>query len=304
MRVLFTNVDFTSSSGPNGFAKKLAIALSSRGHVIADEDHFDVQLAFIMAPKKLGFLVQRIDGIYFNVAQDWQVLNDPIRRTYNVADRVIVQSEFDQGLIKTFFGQRDDIRVIHNGTDLSVIREIEPMVSTMLDRFERVWCCASSWRPHKRLRENVKFFFERANHNDCLVIAGGDPDVKIADPRVFYAGQLTWEQLISLYKRSSMFVHLAFFDHCPNVVIDARACGCQIACSSTGGTEEIAGQDAIVIEEDEWNMLPIELWKPPVMDFSRQRQGRFDNAIDIAGVAIQYESVMSETVSSIRSGEQ
>ena len=31
--------------------------------------------------------------------------------------------------------------------------------------------------------------------------------------------------LLSLYKRSKYFIHLAWLDHCPNVVVDARASG-------------------------------------------------------------------------------
>ena len=53
-------------------------------------------------------------------------------------------------------------------------------------------------------------------------------------------------------------------------MVDARACGCQIICSSTGGTKEIAGPDAIVIEEKEWNFEPLDLYKPPLMDFSKK----------------------------------
>ena len=68
--------------------------------------------------------------------------------------------------------------------------------------------------------------------------------------------------LLSLYKRSSTFVHLAYLDHCPNVVVDAQAAGCKIVCSSTGGTHEIV-DNGIVILEDEWDMKPCTLYKPP-----------------------------------------
>ena len=57
---------------------------------------------------------------------------------------------------------------------------------------------------------------------------------------------------------SAAFIHLAWLDHCPNVVVDARAAACQIICSSAGGTKEIAGPSAIVIEEDEWDFEPVD----------------------------------------------
>ena len=43
-------------------------------------------------------------------------------------------------------------------------------------------------------------------------------------------------KIYKMYKASTHFVHLAWLDHCPNVVVDARASGCKIVCSSAGGT--------------------------------------------------------------------
>ena len=43
-------------------------------------------------------LVQRLDGIYFNSAQDWKALNEPIRRTFEISSGVIYQSNFNKDL--------------------------------------------------------------------------------------------------------------------------------------------------------------------------------------------------------------
>jgi glycosyltransferase involved in cell wall biosynthesis len=80
-------------------------------------------------------------------------------------------------------------------------------------------------------------------------------------------GDLPHEALIALYKRSKYFVHLAWLDHCPNVVVDARASGCRIVCATAGGTKEIAGKNAIVLQEEEWNFEPLDLYSPPEIDF-------------------------------------
>mgnify|MGYP001301911457 CR=1 FL=1 len=98
-----------------------------------------------------------------------------------------------------------------------------------------------------------------------MIVAGDKRDI-VRHPRVKYAGNLSQEQLISLYKASSYFVHLAWLDHCPNVVVDAQAAGCNIICSSSGGTQEIV-EKGIVIIEPEWNFKPCELYKPPALDF-------------------------------------
>jgi glycosyltransferase involved in cell wall biosynthesis len=96
------------------------------------------------------------------------------------------------------------------------------------------------------------------------------------------------DQLNALYRRSSHLIHLAWLDHCPNVVVDARAAGCRIVCSSSGGTEEVAGNNAIVVEEDEWDLSPLDLYSPPRLDFSRQRRGNFHHVNDMMDVAEKY----------------
>ena len=100
--------------------------------------------------------------------------------------------------------------------------------------------------------------------------------------------------LYRVYNASTHFIHLAWLDHCPNVVVDARACGCKIICSSSGGTKEIAGPDAIVIEEDEWNFEPINLYQPPEMNFSRKINNVWDIDYNMSEVARKYVDFMGK----------
>jgi glycosyltransferase involved in cell wall biosynthesis len=273
VNIYLDNVNFSSSSGPNSFARKLAKELISLGHKIDEKDasQIDVVLTFIMSSLNTKFkpMAQRLDGIYFNIAQDYKSLNSPIRMTYEMSDAVIFQSEFNKLLTEKYFGKHDNSHVIRNGTNFEEIEKILPLKHRIIDQFEEVWSCASSWRPHKRLSENIRYFLEHASDKTCLVIAGSNPDFNINHPRIFYVGPLDWMTLISLYKRSSKFLHLAWLDHCPNVVIDAASCGCQIVCTTAGGTKEISGKDSIVIEEAEWDFEPIRLYHPPDLDFTK-----------------------------------
>ena len=52
--------------------------------------------------------------------------------------------------------------------------------------------------------------------------------------------------------------------------MDARASGCQIICTDSGGTREIAGKDAIVLEEDEWDFEPLDLYNAPKINFGKK----------------------------------
>jgi len=296
MNIHLENVNLQSTSGPNHFASKLVKYLDTTFDLNKSPD---ARLCFIESHRRVFDdipLFQRLDGIYFNTAQDYKLQNINIKRTYDNADGVIFQSRFNKQLITKYFGEHKNSTVIHNGADIKYINNIQPLQNKLLDKFDVIWCCASSWRPHKRLKENIKYFLEHSSDRECLVIAGTIDKVFARDKRIFYIGDLSIPQLISLYKRSKYFIHLAWLDHCPNVVVDARAADCQIICTSAGGTKEIAGPNAIIIEEDEWDFEPVELYKPPPMNLSKMIKNRWniDYNIDMSSVAGQYKEFLNE----------
>ena len=298
MKVLLDNVNLGSSSGPNSFGKKLKQSLEILGHTVdTNVSDPDVQLSFISATKKAAPLALRLDGIYFNTQQDWKTQNYPINQSFKAADLVIYQSNFNKHLVEKFFGSHHSGVVIHNGTDLSEIEKIGPASHEVLDEFSEVWCCSSSWRPHKRLKDNIEYFFEAAPSDACLVVLGENPDHRVNDNRVLYTGQVRWDQCISIYKRSKVFLHLAFLDHCPNVVVDARASGCQIVVASSGGTREIAGKDAVVVKDLDWDYRPLDLYNPPRLIYSDSLSNQqFDNSVDIKVSSSKYNDALSRLV--------
>ncbi len=123
-------------------------------------------------------------------------------------------------------------------------------------------------------------------------MAGHGAEPKIKHPRIFYVGNLETDELLTLFKISKYFIHLAYLDHCPNVVIDARACGCQIICSSSGGTKEIAGKNAIVVQEDPWDYSYLESSVPPKMDYNRKENSKFDSHLSMSKVAKKYHNFL------------
>jgi len=298
LRLSLENIDVTSNSGPNHFGKKLYKYLSKSNKVFF-EGPYDISLCFIESGKDVFEtpLVQRLDGIYFNTSQTHMMQNVNIKRTYDNASGVVFQSYFNKELVFKYFGEHENYDVIHNGADTEFIDTVQPLENIHLDKFENVWSCASSWRPHKRLEGNINYFLEHSGPKDCLVVAG-DTRVKniVNHERIFFAGTLDIQNLTSLYKRSKHFIHLAWLDHCPNVVVDARASGCRIVCSSTGGTKEIAGKDAVVLEEEEWNMSPIDLYTPPVIDFSKKVENNWNMSYNMEYVSEKYYYFLNKTL--------
>ena len=293
MNIFLDNVDLGSTSGPNHFAGKLKKYMQRQGDTFLFDGKYDAQLSFIQTNRKASNKVfQRLDGIYFNNEFDYVSQNDPILRTYRESHGVIFQSEFNKILSFGYFGTHHNYRIIRNGADLEFIDSVSPLNHDVINKYNKVWSCASSWRPHKRLSENIRYFLEHSGADDCLVVAGHVTDPVIHD-RVYYVGNLNIPELISLYKRSDYFIHLAFLDHCPNVVVDAAACGCKVICSSTGGTKEVA-LGATIIEEDEWDFRPLKLYNPPIMDFSKKRENKCNTNIDMSYVASQYSKFLGE----------
>jgi len=291
MKIAFNNVDFSSRSGPNAFGQKLARELMYRGHELTLNSP-DVALSFILGHVPGVRNILRLDGIYFNSEQKWEEMNSPIQKSYELADAVVVQSEFNRELTSRYFGERDNVHVIHNGTCLDLIDEV-PAKELGKPR-DSVWMCASSWRPHKRLDENIRYFQEHASETSILIVAGANAETwapDLSDDRIILSGDLSWPDMIGFMKSAGHFLHLALLDHCPNVVIDARAAGCRIICSSAGGTKEIAGKDSVIVRDIEWDYRPFDLYKPRRLDFSQSTDGEKTCDIDIKSVCNRYVDV-------------
>lgn len=311
MNIHLDNINLSSISGPNSFARKLVKYGEKNGSTFNYNEPPDAHLCFIQTNKSSfeAPMYQRVDGIYFNTHWDgysytnYELQNSIIKKTYEMADGVIFQSEFNKALTTKFFGPHPNVTVIHNGADLDSISKTKPLEHAMLDSYENVWTCAAHWRPHKRLGENIRYFLEHSNDKECLIVAGQKDDNErrwfeqyFNHDRIFFIGTTPPEVLTALYKRSKYFLHLAWLDHCPNVVADARASGCKIICSSAGGTREIAGPEAVVIQEEEWDMEPVDLYDPPEMNFNKKVDNKLDNGynIDMNLVFQQYESFMND----------
>ena len=288
MKLILENVNLNSNSGPNSFGQKLFKYMPSLGVTFSEDPEPNAYLCFIESGRAEynAPLYQRLDGIYFNSAFDYNAQNSNIKRTYDMSTGVIFQSNFNKELTFNYFGPHSNYAVIHNGADINLINLVEDI---KIDKYENIWSCAATWRPHKRLNENIRYFLEHSGPNDGLIVAGPVPERTKYD-RVHYVGELPTEKLFSLYKASKYFLHLAWLDHCPNVVVDAMACGCIVVCSSAGGTKEIAGDNAIIIEENDWDYEPVELYKPPTLKFENKLENIWhkNHEYDMISVSKKY----------------
>jgi len=301
MNIFLDNVNIESTTGPNHFASKLVKQLLKMGHELYHPGSIpDVHLAFVeslygrLKNATDGYIpmVQRLDGIYFDPTDNFAIKNQNILGTYRNSDAVVFQSRFSKELVFKYFGEHKNSTIIHNGADMEAIKNTPPHV--IRNKNGKVWCAASHWRPFKRLDENIRYFLENSSENDVMLIAGETEQV-VEDSKLKYLGELSTSELLGVYKASDTLVHLGRYDNCPNVVVDARACGCEIVCSSVGGTKEIAGKGAIVIE-DHWDLSPEEVNVSRPLDFSKQYINDCDTDIDMVNTSEKYGDFLSGVI--------
>ena len=298
MKVYIHNFNPTSNSGPNKFTRTLFNRMIKDNKVsLSNQEEADVEFCLIQQQvHKVKPMVLRLDGIWFNSDQDYNRQNAPIKFSYQNADAVVFQSEFNKKLTEHWFGEHKNSHVIHNAADLDIIKAANSNFwNNKLGKDVEVWSCASSWRPHKRLDENIRYFLEFAPKDAIFVIAGAlgmDDAKKIPNnKRIFLVGELDYMSLLALYRRSSTFIHLAYLDHCPNVVVDAQAAGCKIICSSTGGTKEIVN-NGIIVHEKKWDLSPIRLYEPPKIKWDNIENKSIKIRYDIKACSEKYLDVM------------
>ena len=282
MKVHFDNVRLDAPTGPNTFANRLAKKLFEMGHSCQfDSNGADVSLVFIepsgapLAPH----VVQRLDGIWFK-PWEMETKNRNIKALYDRASAVIFQSHFDETFITSNWGppafsngeSHGMMHVIHNGIDLTPVKEITiPKLVEMRATYDKIFVCSSNWHAQKRLEANVKLFQQLRNKhpNSCLIIMGDHPDYRATGPNIFYTGAVGPEVYNQIYSAANWMLHLAWADHCPNVVVEALAQGTPVCCARTGGTKELVGRYGKVLDEEPFGFKPADYDNPPEIDVTQ-----------------------------------
>ena len=253
MKIHFSNVNFSSSTGPNTFGHRLASELSTRGYEIVNSNQkYDVFLCFIeptSAPDKNAKFIQRLDGIWFK-PEEFETHNKGIKYAYDNCDQVIWQSDFDKNMTQHWWGERKG-SVIHNGIKINEIKSLDPSLKIIKEKYKKIFVTSSSWHRQKRLKENITLFLSlKEKYKDSCLIVLGKPDYVIDHADIYYPGYLTHQQCLQVYNISDWMLHLAWLDHCPNVVVEAISQNCKVICTDSGGTKEIVKSNGIVIKEN------------------------------------------------------
>lgn len=312
MKVYFDNVNWEAEhTGPSSFAKRLAIQFGNMGITVADPDDYDVALVFIEPTANLNFrkpFVHRVDGMWFKPEQYRAGMNNNIEWAHVNADVVIHQSEFDRQMLTKWLGSPKKNVTISNGIELQPANLRSESLIEIRKRFDKVFVCSANWHPQKRLRDNVELFrhIRATQHpNSCLIVLGSNAE-HTSDRGIFYTGSIRHDLCAEVYSISDWMLHLAWLDHCPNVVVEAISQGCPVICTSEGGTKELVqGGNGIVIDEVPYDFSLVDYDKPPRVSLSNFPQlpeaFRADpKSVDIVKSAEKYAETLQSALNATR----
>lgn len=271
MKVWIRHLDVTKIGGPYSFSAAMTSWLRSQGTAVtADyaERDIDVALAvnIIESDELRAFkrrrvpIVQRVDGVPFNTpGTDFIQQTARLRRCYETADAVVFQSHFAKEMVEQTLGAVGcEHRIIYNGADLDLFLPGERGVKS--DTLTLV--CAAVWRPHKRLAATIAGFLrfhEREPRSRLVVIGPTDRATEevVHHPAITYRGALSREETARVLRSADIFLHLAWLDCCPNVVLEAQASGLPVICANGGGSREVVvTESGLVIESDPGDTPP------------------------------------------------
>jgi len=277
---IFIEYDLNNESGKGKFIQRLTKEWDKIGVEYSDKpDGCDVRLAITRYRTDWkGKTVIRIDGAHaeFNAnnAKDakketkklaWK--NSLTAKDIKHSDAVIWQSEFCKRMGHIVFGVKPKKEyVIFNGDNPENYKKI-----IKNDGKKRV-VISARWknRLHKRLKEMLEIANEYLKaHSDVLFHIIGENDVKYEKhPNIIMHGQIGKEDITRILCESDCMLNLAYFDWCPNAVVEALVAGVPVICCSGSGVAEIVKGSGIILDLDK--PIPTDLCRacfPPKFEY-------------------------------------
>ena len=207
---------------------------------VTNKGRCNVQLSFVRIRERKGLpIVLRIDGIYYDLDEDFTSRNSEISLSNSIADGVIYQSNYSKTLCEKFLTPRKKgslCRVIYNGIDLNWCGERKQHDGINI-------VVSGKWRRHKRLKEIISLFLEflKIVPNSTLHILGKLHDNKeVKHPRIIYYGMVDRTIVGQVLNISDFSLHLSKRDSCPNSVVECIGAGIPtITTDKCGGATEM-----------------------------------------------------------------
>ena len=233
------------------------------GHMVVDDHRkADIQLSVVKIKVEKGLpTVLRLDGIYYDKADNYNQRNSKISKSHKKANAVVYQSNFSKGMCEKYLAPRNTeiFDVIYNGVN-------------KWDNFTEhtginIISC-SKWRRHKRLPEIVDIFncLKKDYRHIKLHIVGPmrKGSRKIFNSDIIYYDMLDEKQMREIYRTGDIYIHLSKRDSCPSSVVESISAGIPILTTNVcGGATEMCEltKGCEIINEEEISYDPVYIYK-------------------------------------------
>ena len=176
-------------------------------------------------------------------------VNRPLRHALRAADHVLYQSEFCRRSADVFLGPATGAsEVLYNAVD---VERFQPPAAPPVDG--PVLLLGGDQTQSYRLELALRTLaaLVPAEPEARLLVSGRlvtDPsslldELGIRD-RVEFVGRYSQAEAPALYGRANLLLHSKVNDPCPNVVLEAMACGLPVVFPASGGTVALVGDEA------------------------------------------------------------
>ena len=255
--------------------------------------HFNIPLGY------KGKLVSTIHDLIYLLFPD--SVSNPMASMYarkmiksalEKSERVITVSNYTKTDLLELFGgtYREKIDVIyeapgsqfHQAED----RTREADVSTRYRLSENMILYVGSIKPHKNVASLLKVYnvLKKWGAPHQLVICGRwdkkeDKLRELIDEKnVRYLGEVSTEDLATLYNMADVLVHLSLYEGFGLTVLEAMSCGCPAVVSNRASLPEVAGKSAFLVDPENIDQAADTVFN--VLMNKQLRQGMIDDGLE------------------------
>jgi glycosyltransferase involved in cell wall biosynthesis len=207
----------------------------------------DLRPLLWLARRRRAPVVLNQDGVGYPgwAGDETEEVNRPLRTALLAADHVLYQSAFCKESADIFLGEpRGTWEVLHNAVD---VERFTPAAARPADG--PVLLLGGDQTQAYRVETALRTL--AALPDARLIVAGSlvTPVGRLVEElglegRVELLGRYAQRDAPSIYRRAHLLLHTKVRDPCPNVVLEAMACGLPVVYPASGGTVELVGDDA------------------------------------------------------------
>lgn len=214
------------------------------------------------------------NGVYYAgwYDGDWARENAQMAKAYHAADWVFYQSEFCRRAANRFLGERKGKgEVLYNAVDT---QHYSPRANWTTPTARYTFLITGKINRHLayRIESAIEgLHYARAHGLDACVKVAGVVDSDVVDAvsklrerlglhadQLIFSGPYTQREAPAIYRSADAYIMTKYNDPCPNVVLEALACGLPVIYSASGGVPELVGEEAGVglpCPLDDWEQL-------------------------------------------------